>query len=1122
MRRLLLLLAAAALACSASAAGSLQPVRRGFGELNLPRVRAGRIEVPAGHANGRVRVIVRLGLPPLAAWSYRGLQSTGGVRRLDVGNRSSRAYVARVRRAQDMAVAALRRAIPEARVGRRFAIVLDGLTVTLPARRLPALARLGFVTRIYPSSRFTLTTNGGPQIIGSDVLAATSGARGDGIKIAVVDDGIDENNPFFAPAGFDYPAGFPRGDTRYTTPKVIVARSFPGPNAGKAGRLPLDPKSSFHGTHVAGIAAGDAGTSAPAGHDHPAVADLTGVAPRAWLGNYRVFTVPTPLGHVANTPEIVAAFEAAVADGMDVINFSGGGAQSEPANDPLVETIRNVAAAGVVPVIAAGNDRDDFGLGTVDSPGTAPDAISVAAVSNDQVFAPTLSVTLPGAPVALQQVPLQADSNAPPSAWAKEDQTLVDIGTLVGTDGAPVDRLLCGAAGNPNGLSSPLAAHSLDGTIALVTRGVCSFTSKARRAGAAGATGIVLVDNRPCEADGIPLRLQIPGGMIADLDGARLRALLAVTAGRAPIRIRNTVADIVTGRSGVITSFSSAGPVPFGHALKPDVAAPGGQILSATLPGSGGPFAVFDGTSMATPHIAGAAALLRQLHRGWSTEQIKSALVSTAGPAWADTGRLSEAPVLLEGGGLASLPRAADPELFTDPVSLSFGDLNVTRGAASKAMLVRLSDAGNGAGTWAVSLQSQAATAGSGVSVTGTVSIAPGGEADLPVVAHADAGARQGPNYGFVVLTKDGVTRRVPYAFFVVLPALQQLTPLPLKRLVRGTTLGASRVAAYGFPSAPFGPAPDYYGAPMQEDGSETLYVTHLNEPAANIGVSVVSSSRDAQIDPFFLGSANESDVQGQAGTPVNVNDLMSDFKVDVGAAGAAFPLQQTFYVAVDSGRDRFTGKLLAGSYVLRSWVNDVTAPRVRLLTTRVAAGRPTIVVRATDASSGVDPSSLTFGYRGLLVGATEYDPETGLAVLPLPRSTPRLAVGSTHATFTVSDFQEAKNVNSSGPSILPNTRFARFSIKVVNGPTLAWLLPNRCVRSGKTTRLAVAAGSTKQVRSVSFFEAPRIIAVKTKGGGGLYGADWHPTVRGRHRLTATVTDRSGRSYAASATVRVC
>ena len=114
-----------------------------------------------------------------------------------------------------------------------------------------------------------------------------------------------------------------------------------------------------------------------AGGCHPAVQDLSGVAPRAYIGNYRVFNVPLPLGGCCwgTTPEIVAAFETAVTDGMDVINFSGGGPQADPRMDAMMETVKNVVNAGVVPIISAGNDRDFFGLGTAGPPATAPDAI---------------------------------------------------------------------------------------------------------------------------------------------------------------------------------------------------------------------------------------------------------------------------------------------------------------------------------------------------------------------------------------------------------------------------------------------------------------------------------------------------------------------------------------------------------------------------------------------------------------------------------------------------------------------------------------------------------------------------------------------------------------------------
>jgi minor extracellular serine protease Vpr len=1120
----------AALVSAVPAAAELRPVRRDFGELTLPRVRAGELRVPAEHARGRVTVLVRLAQPPLAQWRARGLQGAAGRHRLEVTSRASRAYLARLDSAQRAAAAELRRAIPESRVGRRFRVLLNALTVELPARRLPALVRHRLVTKVYPSVRYTLALNDSPSLIGADTIAAATGAHGEGVKIAVVDDGVDPSNPFFNPTGFNYPIGFPKGGALWTSQKVIVARAFPGPGSGKRGRLALDLDASFHGTHVAGIAAGNAGTTAPSGGDHPATAGLSGVAPRAWIGNYRVFTVPTPIGNVANTPEIVAAFESAVEDGMDVINFSGGGPQTEPTNDAMVETIRNIAAAGVVPVISAGNDRDDFGLGTAGSPGTAPDAISVAAVSNNQVFAPALAVVAPGAPPELAQIPFRASPGGRPPAWASSEQTLVDVTSIVGTNGAPVDRLLCGPAGNPNGGASPLPGGSLRGAIAVVSRGVCTFVSKSLRAQAAGATGVVFVDNRPGEANTIPVQLPLPSGMIADLDGARLRAYLARSAGRTLVRFGRDEARIETGRGGTITSFSSAGPTSFGHDLKPDVSAPGGQILSSTLRVAGGPFAVFDGTSMAAPHVSGAVALLVERHPAWSPQEVKSALVSTAAPAWADTARSIEAPVLLGGAGLVDLPRADDPKLFTRPVSLSFDDLNVNGGPQSDARLVRLTDAGDGGGSWQVEVQPQNATAGAGLEVASTLALAPGGEAQLLVIARASAGAAAGDNFGFLVLRRGDVTRRVPYYFAVIRPALESVPAVPLQNFQLGDTVsGTSRVSQYRFPSAAFGPPPDYVGAPMRQDAPERLYSLSIDQPALNLGVSVALSSDGARVDPWLLGSKNENDVQGYAGTPVNANPLTFDFRIDVGTAGASLPRPKTYYVAVDAGRDIFTGALGSGRYLLRAWVNDVVPPLILPITTRVSAGRPTLAVRVVDGAfgepaSGVDPLSLVVALGRVLVGAAAYDPVAGIAVFPLPPSVPALKAGRRRAVLLASDLQESKNVNTFGADIMPNTNVRATTLRVVAGPTVAWLAPETNACATRPERLLVVAGSSARVRSVRFLDGERRIATVTRGAAGLYGASWRTRglAKGRHLLRAVVTDAQGRTASAVRRVRIC
>jgi subtilisin family serine protease len=1109
----------AALAAPASAAATVFPARQLVPiRLHGPRLRAGTIHLQS--SDPRVRVIARLPLPPLARRYGRGLAAYGGRRKLAVHSATAQAYLAQIARAQTRAVAELRAQIPQARVQERFRIVLDAITLSVPNSKLPQLLRLRAFTHVYPVFHYTLADDTSPGVIGAPQLEQAQGADGHGMKIAVVDDGIDQTNPFFDATGYAYPAGFPKGNTTYTSPKVIVARAFPGPGSGKAGKLPLDPQESFHGTHVAGIAAGDAGTTAPASAAHPKVTGLSGVAPKAYLGNYRVFTIPTPFGDEADSPEIIAAFEAAVADGMDVINFSGGGPQTDPANDPMIPAVQAVAEAGVVPVIAAGNERDQYGDGTVGSPGSAPDAITVAATSNTHVFSPALSVTSAGAPGDLQHVPFQPDfDGAAASVWASE-KTLVDVGTITGTDGHPVERHLCGPAGDLASPDGALPSGSLTGKIALVSRGLCPFVTKALQAEAAGAAGLIIVDNRVGEANQIPLPLGMPAGMISDLDGANLRDFMDSHGGTVQFTVGASVQELETGRSGVITSFSSSGPTAFGHDLKPDISAPGGQVISSTLPNTDSSrFAVFDGTSMATPHVAGSAALLLELHPTWTPAEVKSALMSTANPAWEDTARTSEAPAIEEGGGLVWLPRAADPLLFTAPASLSFEDVNVLHGAARKGLVLQVSDAGNGSGLWSVSVDPQAATAGTSLDVPGTLSVAPNGEIDVPVSATAGASAVQGENYGFVVLTRGSNTRRIPYLFYVDRPALASLPVQPLPKLVLGdTSTGASHVSAYRFPTSPFGNAPDTQA--MDETGSEHVYSFLLQQPVANAGVSVLL--QNGLVDPWLLSSDDESTVQGYDGTPVDVNGLTYDYGYDISSAAVAFPSVQKYYVAVDSGVDPYSGVSLAGAYLLNSWVNDVTPPSLRLLTTRVSSGRPTIAVRTLDSQSGVDPFSLVIGYDGVLVGAADYDPISGIAVFPLPKAAPKLRSGRLRMLFLSSDYEEAKNIDTTGTNILPNTRTAAHKLDVVHGPTANWLLPSGGTCLVPKGSLLVSADAPGGVKSVHFLLDGRRLANGRHGAFDLWSGKLGPVKKGKHTLEAVVLTRGGRTVTSLIPVHYC
>ncbi|MBD0329639.1 MAG: S8 family serine peptidase [Thermoleophilia bacterium] len=341
---------------------------------------------PAGAAPARTEVVVTLEAPGLA----RAVAESGVFRRafrearLDLSSPTSTGYLARLRADQRRVERRIERAVAGAEVVDRYEVVLNGLVVRAPARSLARLRAVPGVADVYASTRYRVRTDQSVPAIGAPALWGPSfETAGNGVKIGVIDDGIDPSHPFLQGHGLTPPPGFPKGQRAYTNGRVIVARAFaPRGVSWRYARRAFDPRHSAHGTHVAGIAAGAYGTYAAASR-----LPLSGAAPRAFLGNYKAMTVPTAsgVGLNGNAPQLVAAIEAAVKDGMDVLNLSLGQPEVEPSRDVVAAALDGAAAAGVVPVVAAGNDFGEFGFGSVASPASAAMAIAVGASMGTQV-----------------------------------------------------------------------------------------------------------------------------------------------------------------------------------------------------------------------------------------------------------------------------------------------------------------------------------------------------------------------------------------------------------------------------------------------------------------------------------------------------------------------------------------------------------------------------------------------------------------------------------------------------------------------------------------------------------------------------------------------------------------
>ena len=722
------------------------------------------------------------------------------------------------------------RAIPEAHVGRRYRVVLNGFAVRLPARRLPRLVGLPFVTR---STRASATRSPRTRARRSSALPRSPrrpapAARG--CKIAIVDDGVDQGNRFFRAGGYSYPTGFPKGGRKWTTPKVIVARSFPGPGL-RAPRPPgARPEVSFHGTHVAGIAAGNAGTAAPGGPRPSAVSGLSGVAPRALARQLprlqRADADRRRRQHARDHRGLRG--RGPRRDGRDQL------LRRRPADRPGERRARRGGrerrGRRRRPGDLGGNDRDEFGLGSAGSPGTgAGGDLRSGGVEHARLH-PVLQVTgANGGP--LRPVPISSAGRR--TAWVSNNRTIVDVSRSSAATGS---RSIRASAGRRR--TRTAARTSCPPDRSGVRSRSCARRLHVRVEGrprlAAGGIGLVLVDNRPGDANAVPVLVDVPTGMIADADGTRLRRTWrARRPDDGPDRAQAAPARDRPGRSRHVVLGRRPDRVRPPAEARHRGARRRDPLVDAQGVHGGSPFAVFDGTSMAAPHVAGAAALLLQLHPAGRRAQIKSALVSTAAPAWANTEQTQEAPVLLQGGGLANVAAAANPLLFTDPRIALVRRPRRDDGRASKGLFLTISDAGNGAGTWQVEVRPQSPAAGRASRRRRSSRSRPVGSELVPVVAARTRTRRPATttaSSSSAAATSCGASRTCSSSRD---PGSSGRSARPLQRATspRRREQGKSLASVYRFPAAPFGTVADLHRA-ADERGRRRAPVRHPRDAA--------------------------------------------------------------------------------------------------------------------------------------------------------------------------------------------------------------------------------------------------------------------------------------------------
>ena len=619
--------------------------------------------------------IVQLATPPATAVSLAGAVSKsrapGARPRIDMKSSAVQSYVSRLGQEQDKLLA---RAAPAADKIYSYRYSLNGFAARLTAAEANKLANLPEVLEVWEDEIRPLATNFSPEFLGlfdnDGGLRGAEGLDGEGIVIGFIDSGVYPEHPALKDTReadrprlcqsswadatllgrwlcgrfdrledelvFDPPENWngscQSGEQFEPTAcnnKLIGARWFID---GAEATGPIDTGEirsardvDGHGTHTATTAAGNRVVASIFG---TRIGTVEGIAPRARVAVYKACWLrPGNQRASCNTSDLANAIDTAVADGVDIINYSVGSSLikiTAPDDIALLEA----AKAGVLSVVAAGNDGPGFG--SLGSPAGGPWVITTAASTRDgETSVEALRIDAP--PSIAGKIAVEEASFTPP---LRDRDPLEGPLILADDDDRSLDD---GSDGTTADACQPLVnTDEMDGNIALLQRGGCDFDVKVANAETAGAIAAVVynLSGGPTVMNGTTGLSDIPALMIGQADGNLILAELDAD-NEVTVTLDKGLLLTEAETGNVMATFSARGPAPIPDILKPDLSSPGVNILAGFTPDAANAppdetYAYLSGTSMATPHVAGVAALLLQAHPEWSPAAVKSALMTTA------------------------------------------------------------------------------------------------------------------------------------------------------------------------------------------------------------------------------------------------------------------------------------------------------------------------------------------------------------------------------------------------------------------------------------------------------------------------------------------------------------